>query len=101
MPRECTSAFRSARAGVETDSAMRTSALRPSAIGPVRCRVPLRKKRDDASVTQTSSDRLRVITAVAQHGVRTMARTPALSLQGRGLHQPVQELPVNRYGWLG
>jgi hypothetical protein len=64
MPRECPHAFRSARAVAGTDSAKRTSALRPSAIGPVRCRVPLCKKREDASVTQTSSYGLRVITAV-------------------------------------
>ncbi len=48
----------------------------------VRC-VALCKKRDDASFTQALPDRLRVITAVAAHTIRTMARSSALSLQTR------------------
>jgi hypothetical protein len=44
--------------------------------------VALRKKREDASVTQTLPDGLRVITTVAQYAIRTMARSSSLSLQG-------------------
>jgi hypothetical protein len=42
--------------------------------------VALRKKRDDASVTQTLPDRLGVITTVAQYAVRTMAWPASLFL---------------------
>ena len=42
--------------------------------------VALRKKRDDASATQTLPDRLSIITAVAQHAIRTTAGSSALSL---------------------
>jgi hypothetical protein len=44
--------------------------------------VALRKKRDDASVTQTLPDGLRVIATVAQYAVRTMPWASSLSLQG-------------------
>ena len=54
----------------------------PSAQPTAMFGVALRKKRDDASVTQTLPDRLRVITTVAQHAIRTMAWTSSLSLQG-------------------
>ncbi len=42
--------------------------------------VALRKKRDDASATQTLPDRLSIITAVAQHTIRTTAGSSAFSL---------------------
>jgi hypothetical protein len=42
--------------------------------------VLLRKKRDDASATQTLPDRLSIITAAAQHAIRTTAGSSALSL---------------------
>jgi hypothetical protein len=45
--------------------------------------VALRKKRDDASVTQTFPDRFGIITTVAHHAIRTMARSSPLSLQER------------------
>jgi len=43
--------------------------------------IALRKKRVDASVTQTLPDRLRVITTVAQYAIRTMPWASPLSLQ--------------------
>jgi hypothetical protein len=43
--------------------------------------VALRQKRDNASVTQTLSDRFSIVTTVTQHAARTMARASALSLQ--------------------
>ena len=52
----------------------------PSAQSAAMFRVALRQKRDDASITQTLPDRLRVVTTVAQHAVRTMARSSAFSL---------------------
>jgi hypothetical protein len=42
--------------------------------------VALRKKRDDASVTQTMADRFGIVTTVAEQAVRTMARSSQLSL---------------------
>jgi hypothetical protein len=42
--------------------------------------VALRKKRDDASVPQTLPDRFGIITTVAKHAVRTLARSSAFSL---------------------
>jgi hypothetical protein len=45
--------------------------------------IALRKKRDNESVTQTLPDRFGIVTTVTQHAVRTMARSSALSLQGR------------------
>ncbi len=45
--------------------------------------IALRQKRDDASVTQTLPDRFGIVTAVAEHAVRTPARASALSLQDR------------------
>jgi len=45
--------------------------------------VALRKKRDDASVTQTLPDRFGIITTVAKHAVGTMAGSSALTLQKR------------------
>jgi hypothetical protein len=42
--------------------------------------VALRKKRYDASVPQTLSDRFGIITTVAKHAVRTLARSSAFSL---------------------
>ena len=42
--------------------------------------VALGKKRDDVSATQTLPDRVRIITAVAEHAVRTLTRPAALSL---------------------
>jgi len=45
--------------------------------------IAFRKKRDDASVTQTLPDRFGIVTAVTEHAVRTPARASALSLQDR------------------
>jgi hypothetical protein len=60
----------------------------PSAQSAAMFGVALRKKRDNASLTQTLPDRLGVITAVAQHAIRSMARTPTHALQGRdGINQ--------------
>jgi hypothetical protein len=42
--------------------------------------VALRKKRHDASATQTLPDRPRIITAGAPHAIRTTAGSSALSL---------------------
>jgi hypothetical protein len=53
----------------------------PSAQSAAVFRVALRKKRDNASVTQTLSDRFSIVTTVTQHAARTMARASALSLQ--------------------
>jgi hypothetical protein len=39
-----------------------------------------RKKRDDASVTQTMADRFGIVTPVAEQAVRTTARPAPLSL---------------------
>jgi len=55
----------------------------PSAQATPMFRFASRKRRDDASVTQTLPDRLGIITTVAQHAVRSMARASVLSLQGR------------------
>ena len=42
----------------------------------------------DAALPQTSTDCLRIITAIAQHAIGTVARPPMLSLQGRnGVNQ--------------
>jgi hypothetical protein len=53
----------------------------PSSQSAAMLGVALRKKRDDASVTQTLPDCISVITTVAQLAVRTMARSSSLSLQ--------------------
>jgi hypothetical protein len=53
----------------------------PSAQSAAVFRVALRKKRDNASVTQTLSDRFSIVTTVTQHAARTIARASALSLQ--------------------
>jgi hypothetical protein len=55
----------------------------PSAQSATMFCIALRKKRDNASVTQTLPDRFGIVTTVTQHAVRTMARSSALSLQGR------------------
>ena len=52
----------------------------PPAQSAVVFGLPLRKKRDDASATQTLPDRLSIITAVAQHAIRTTAGSSALPL---------------------
>jgi hypothetical protein len=44
-------------------------------------RVAHREQRQDTPVAQTLPDCLRIIAAVAYHTIRTMARTPAFSLQ--------------------
>jgi hypothetical protein len=82
MLRECPPASRSERAAAGTDSTMRRSARLPIAVGPARCRVLCcaSPERGDVSATQTLSDRLRVVTAVAHHAIRTMAWTSAVSL---------------------
>jgi hypothetical protein len=53
----------------------------PSPQSAAMFRIALRKKRDDASVTQTLPDRLRVITTVAQYAIGTMPWASPLSLQ--------------------
>lgn len=83
MPREDPPVFRSARAIAGTDSARQTSARRPapSPQSATMFRVAPREKRDDESVTQTLPGRFRIITTVAQHAVRTLARASAFALQ--------------------
>ena len=71
----------------------------PSAQATAMFGVSFRKRRDDASVTQTLPDRFGIITTVAQHAVRTMARTPALTLHGRnGINQRERLLRVVAVG---
>src|ERR1035437_4773107 len=60
----------------------------PSAHAPAMFGVSFRKRRDDASVTQTLPDRFGIITTVAQHAVRTMARTPRAHPARSERHQP-------------
>ena len=43
--------------------------------------IPLGEQRHDLTDTQTSSDCVRVVTAVSYHTIRTMAWTPICSLQ--------------------
>ena len=60
----------------------------PSAQSASMFGVALREPRHDPAGTQTSPDCLRVIATVAQHTIRTMARSPSLALQGwNGINQ--------------
>ena len=52
----------------------------PSAQTTTMFGVAHREQRHDVAGTQTLTDCLRVITSVAQYAVRTMARSPSLSL---------------------
>jgi hypothetical protein len=61
--------------------------------------VALRKKRDDASVTQTLPDGLRVIARVPVRIPDDAVGVPALPVS-LGWRQPVQGLAASRYDWL-